>query len=189
MAGLNPPGELLTEDISYSSVDGASVVTHPVCLNTLRNGAFIGTENAASGYQSVPDGTARFIWTNPKPETGDSRAPWIEPLPAVVAWRKAWKACCVLVDSPLLSFEIRAALALDTLASLRRKVSSRSPLYSVQQYQTHHETSRRQPHPSPASGKVPQVFLNHRILQIMQTQPGKHNPAKYTFCDECLHLP
>src|SRR5262252_3089358 len=50
LAGLNPPGGPLVDDISYSSVDGASVFTHPVCLNTLRNGVFIGNENAASGY-------------------------------------------------------------------------------------------------------------------------------------------
>jgi uncharacterized protein GlcG (DUF336 family) len=50
LAGLNPPGGPLVDDISYSSVDGASVFTHPVCLNTLRNGVFIGNENPASGY-------------------------------------------------------------------------------------------------------------------------------------------
>ena len=33
-AGLNPPGGKLVDDISYSSVDGASVFTHPLCLNT-----------------------------------------------------------------------------------------------------------------------------------------------------------
>jgi hypothetical protein len=31
-------------------VDGASVFSHPVCQNTLRNGVFIGNENPASGY-------------------------------------------------------------------------------------------------------------------------------------------
>ena len=50
LAGMNPPGGPLADDISYSSVDGASVFTHPVCLNTLRNGVFIGNENAATGY-------------------------------------------------------------------------------------------------------------------------------------------
>ncbi len=50
LAGLNPPGGPLVDDISYSSVDGASVFTHPACLNTLRNGVSIGTENPASGY-------------------------------------------------------------------------------------------------------------------------------------------
>ena len=49
-AGLNPPGGATADDISYSSVDGANAFTHPVCLNTFRNGAFIGTEQAASGY-------------------------------------------------------------------------------------------------------------------------------------------
>lgn len=50
LAGLNPPGGKSVDDISYSSVDGASVFTHPLCLNTWRNGVFIGDEQAASGY-------------------------------------------------------------------------------------------------------------------------------------------
>ena len=49
-ASLNPPGGELVDDITYSSVDGASVFTHPLCLNTYRNGTFIGTEAAATGY-------------------------------------------------------------------------------------------------------------------------------------------
>lgn len=48
--GLNPPGGRLVDDISYTVADGASVLTHPLCLNTFRNGAFIGTELPASGY-------------------------------------------------------------------------------------------------------------------------------------------
>ncbi len=47
---LNPPGGMLVDDISYSSVDGASPLTHPLCLNTWRNGIFIGTELPAAGY-------------------------------------------------------------------------------------------------------------------------------------------
>ena len=50
LAGLNPPGGPLVDDISYSTVDTASVFSHPVCQNTLRNGVFIGNENPASGY-------------------------------------------------------------------------------------------------------------------------------------------
>ena len=50
LAALNPPGGPLVDDISYSAKDGASVFTHPACLNTLRNGVSIGTENPASGY-------------------------------------------------------------------------------------------------------------------------------------------
>ena len=50
LAGLNPPGGALVDDISYSAVDGASAFTHPGCLNTFRNGIFIGTEKAATGY-------------------------------------------------------------------------------------------------------------------------------------------
>ena len=50
LAGLNPPGGATADDITYSSVDGASVFTHPLCLNTWRNGVSIGTEAAAVGY-------------------------------------------------------------------------------------------------------------------------------------------
>lgn len=50
LASLNPPGGPLVDDISYSSVDGASVFTHPLCLNTHRNGVFIGNEAPAAGY-------------------------------------------------------------------------------------------------------------------------------------------
>jgi uncharacterized protein GlcG (DUF336 family) len=49
-AGLNPPTGKLADDITYSSADGASVFTHPLCANTFRNGIFIGNEPAASGY-------------------------------------------------------------------------------------------------------------------------------------------
>ena len=50
LAGLNPPGGALVDDITYSSVDGASVFTHPLCVNTFRNGTSIGTEPPAAGY-------------------------------------------------------------------------------------------------------------------------------------------
>lgn len=50
LATLDPTGGPATDDISYSSVDGASVFTHPLCLNTFRNGTFVGTESAAVGY-------------------------------------------------------------------------------------------------------------------------------------------
>lgn len=50
LAGLNPPGGALADDITYSSVDGASVFTHPLCPNTFRNGVFIGNEPPAAGY-------------------------------------------------------------------------------------------------------------------------------------------
>ena len=48
--GLNPPGGALVDDITYSVPDGPSVFTHPRCLNTWRNGVFIGEEAVASGY-------------------------------------------------------------------------------------------------------------------------------------------
>jgi len=50
LAGLNPGGNPLADDITYSSKDGASVFTHPLCPNTWRNGTFIGNEPAAVGY-------------------------------------------------------------------------------------------------------------------------------------------
>ena len=40
LAHLNPPGGPLVDDIVYA----ASVFRHPLCLNTLRNGAFLGNE-------------------------------------------------------------------------------------------------------------------------------------------------
>ena len=48
--GLNPPGGALVDDITYSSADGASVFTHPLCFNTFRNGVFLGNELPAVGY-------------------------------------------------------------------------------------------------------------------------------------------
>lgn len=50
LARLNPPGGPLTDDISYSSVDGPSVFTHPLCPNTLRNEFRIGSELPADDY-------------------------------------------------------------------------------------------------------------------------------------------
>jgi uncharacterized protein GlcG (DUF336 family) len=50
LASLNPVGGPLADDISYSSTDGASVFTHPLCVNTFRNGVFIGNEQPAAGY-------------------------------------------------------------------------------------------------------------------------------------------
>ena len=49
-AGLNPTAGAAADDIKYSSVDGASVFTHPLCLMTFRNGVSIGTEAVSSGY-------------------------------------------------------------------------------------------------------------------------------------------
>jgi uncharacterized protein GlcG (DUF336 family) len=50
LAGLNPSGGALADDITYSSADGASPFTHPLCPNTIRNNVFIGDEANASGY-------------------------------------------------------------------------------------------------------------------------------------------
>jgi uncharacterized protein GlcG (DUF336 family) len=49
-AKLDPPGGPAVDDITYSSVDGPGVFTHPLCLNTFRNGIPIGTEKPATGY-------------------------------------------------------------------------------------------------------------------------------------------
>jgi hypothetical protein len=50
MTGLNPAKGPLVDDITYSSVDGPTVYTHPLCPNTWRNGQKIGEEPPASGY-------------------------------------------------------------------------------------------------------------------------------------------
>ena len=50
LAGLNPPGGPAVDDITYSSADGPSVFTHPLCVNTFRNGVFLGNEAPAVGY-------------------------------------------------------------------------------------------------------------------------------------------
>jgi hypothetical protein len=47
---LNPPGGAAVDDITYSVPDGPSVFTHPKCVNTWRNGVFLGNEPPAVGY-------------------------------------------------------------------------------------------------------------------------------------------
>jgi len=49
-ADLNPPDGKLADDIVYSSADGPSAFTHPLCPNTWRNGMMIGTEQPATTY-------------------------------------------------------------------------------------------------------------------------------------------
>jgi uncharacterized protein GlcG (DUF336 family) len=49
-AGLNPPAGAGADDIQYSSVDGATPFTHPLCLNTWRDGKKIGDELPSAGY-------------------------------------------------------------------------------------------------------------------------------------------
>jgi uncharacterized protein GlcG (DUF336 family) len=48
LADLNPPGGASVDDIVYSPPDAPSVFAHPQCVNTYRNGAFIGQETPAS---------------------------------------------------------------------------------------------------------------------------------------------
>ncbi|MBA2564090.1 MAG: heme-binding protein [Gemmatimonadetes bacterium] len=50
LAHLNPNGRPLVDDITYSTADGASAFTHPLCPNTYRNGVFVGNELPATGY-------------------------------------------------------------------------------------------------------------------------------------------
>jgi hypothetical protein len=49
-AGLNPPGGAAADDITYSVPDGGGLFTHPLCVNSWRNGVFIGNELPAAGY-------------------------------------------------------------------------------------------------------------------------------------------
>ena len=49
-AGLNPPQGLSVDDITFSSVDGPTPFSHPLCANTFRNGQKVGDESPASGY-------------------------------------------------------------------------------------------------------------------------------------------
>jgi uncharacterized protein GlcG (DUF336 family) len=50
LAHLNPPSGPLADDITYSSTDGPSAFTHPLCPTTYRNGKSLGNEAAATGY-------------------------------------------------------------------------------------------------------------------------------------------
>jgi uncharacterized protein GlcG (DUF336 family) len=49
-AGLNPPQGPSVDDITFSSVDGPTPFSHPLCANTFRNGQKVGDEAPASGY-------------------------------------------------------------------------------------------------------------------------------------------
>jgi uncharacterized protein GlcG (DUF336 family) len=53
LLALNPPGGKTADDIVYSPPDPPSVFAHPVCLNTYRNGVFIGNEAPAT-YPMAP---------------------------------------------------------------------------------------------------------------------------------------
>ena len=50
LAGMNPPGGAAADDIVYPNVDGPSVFGHPLCVNTFRNGMFVGDETPAVSY-------------------------------------------------------------------------------------------------------------------------------------------
>ena len=50
LASLDPDKGEFADDITYSSADGPSAFTHPLCANTWRNGKKLGEEANASGY-------------------------------------------------------------------------------------------------------------------------------------------
>lgn len=55
LAGLNPPDGEKADDISYSSSDGMTPYTHPVCVDTFRNGEPIGGGGGGkTGGTTVP---------------------------------------------------------------------------------------------------------------------------------------
>lgn len=46
-ASLNPPGGMHADDITFPSVDGPSVYSHPLCANTYRDGKSWATKSPA----------------------------------------------------------------------------------------------------------------------------------------------
>jgi uncharacterized protein GlcG (DUF336 family) len=44
LAQLNPPGGPLADDIKYIGADPPNLLSHPLCINTVRNGDFVGEE-------------------------------------------------------------------------------------------------------------------------------------------------
>ncbi|HJT90203.1 MAG TPA: heme-binding protein [Bryobacteraceae bacterium] len=53
-AGLNPPGGMHADDITYPTADGASIFSHPLCQNTFRDGKFLGNEALPTFDQQPP---------------------------------------------------------------------------------------------------------------------------------------
>jgi len=45
---LNPAGGKTADDIVYSPPGPPSVFAHPLCLNTFKNGAFVGNESGGT---------------------------------------------------------------------------------------------------------------------------------------------
>ena len=52
---LNPPGGALADDIVYAEVDGPSVLAHPICPNTYRNGVAINNPQAGDTNNETPE--------------------------------------------------------------------------------------------------------------------------------------
>ena len=50
LANLDPEKGEFVDDITFSSADGPSAFTHPLCANTWRNGKKLGDETPAAGY-------------------------------------------------------------------------------------------------------------------------------------------
>ena len=66
LAGLNPPGGVSADDITYPSIDGPSVFSHPLCENTYRDGKFLGNEALPTFDQKAKTGTASREMTGTK---------------------------------------------------------------------------------------------------------------------------
>ena len=45
-----PGSQAIAKAKAYTATNGASVFTHPLCVNTWRNGVFVGDEQPAAGY-------------------------------------------------------------------------------------------------------------------------------------------
>jgi uncharacterized protein GlcG (DUF336 family) len=50
LLSLDPTGGPTADDIHYTATNGADNFTHPLCINTWKNGVFVGNEAPATGY-------------------------------------------------------------------------------------------------------------------------------------------
>lgn len=51
--GLDPPGGSSVDDILYTSLNGPGPLNHPLCVNTWKNGVFVGNEEPNEGPEDV----------------------------------------------------------------------------------------------------------------------------------------
>ena len=54
--GLNPPGGPAADDIMFAEADGPNIYQQPLCINTWRNGHFIGNESVGGMPAAPPAG-------------------------------------------------------------------------------------------------------------------------------------